>query len=340
MDQPTIGIYGAGSIGAYVGAHLIKAGLPTILVGRERLGAEIDAHGLRVTSLAGTDFLLAPGQVRYHTTPEALAGCDIVCVTVKSAATPAARELLPILRPGAIVVSLQNGVRNAAALREALPGATVLAGMVPYNVVWNAPAHFHCGTAGALAIERQNPATDQVLAAFRRAGLEAGASDHIEGVLWGKLLLNLNNPINALAGLPLRDELSQAGYRRVLAAAMAEALGLLRAAGIRPAGAAGAPPALVPAILRLPDPLFQRVARRMLAIDPQARSSMWEDIQRGRTTEIDYINGEVALLAEALERPAPVNRRLIELIKALEAGDQRLANLSAAELAWRTGLLD
>lgn len=339
MNQATVGIYGAGSIGAYVGAHLIRAGIPTVLVGRQPLGADIGSHGLRASSLAGTDFRLAPGQVRYHTTPDALAECAIVFVTVKSAATPAARELGPILAPGATVVSLQNGVRNAAVLRAALPAAQVLAGMVPYNVVWGDHAHFHCGTSGELVIEQHGAATDRVLEALRRAGLAAAASADIDGVLWGKLLFNLNNPINALAGIPLRDELGQAAYRRVLAAAIAEALGALRAAGISPVGAAGVPPALVPAILRLPDGLFRRVARRMLAIDPQARSSMWEDLQRGRQTEIDYINGEVVRLAERLGRPAPVNRRLVALIKALEEGDWRLAKLPAPELAWRTGLL-
>jgi 2-dehydropantoate 2-reductase len=73
-----------------------------------------------------------------------------------------------------------------------------------------------------------------------------------------------------------------------------------------------------PAILRLPDFLFRRLAAKMLAIDPLARTSMWEDLEAGRTTEIDYLNGEVVRLAESLNRTAPVNAKLVELIRQAE----------------------
>jgi 2-dehydropantoate 2-reductase len=138
-------------------------------------------------------------------------------------------------------------------------------------------------------------------------------------VLWGKLLLNLNNPLNALSGLPLRAELATRGYRRVLAALMREALAVMRIAGVRPARAAALPPGWIPWVLDLPDPLFLRVAGAMLKIDPEARSSMWEDLQRGRATEIDYINGEIVRLAERAGIDAPLNRAVVELVHRVEA---------------------
>jgi len=73
-----------------------------------------------------------------------------------------------------------------------------------------------------------------------------------------------------------------------------------------------------PAILRLPDFLFRRLAGKLLAIDPLARTSMWEDLQAGRPTEIDYLNGEVVRLADSLDRPAPVNTKLVQLIREAE----------------------
>jgi 2-dehydropantoate 2-reductase len=76
-------------------------------------------------------------------------------------------------------------------------------------------------------------------------------------------------------------------------------------------------------VLRLPDGLFTRLAGRMLAIDPQARSSMWEDLQAGRPTEVDHLNGEIARLAERLGRRAPVNARLVELVHDAERGGRR-----------------
>jgi 2-dehydropantoate 2-reductase len=141
-------------------------------------------------------------------------------------------------------------------------------------------------------------------------------------VQWGKLLLNLNNPVNALSGLPLKAELSQRAYRRCLALLIDEARAVLRVAGIRPAKVARVGPGLLPTLLRLPDALFTRVAATMLRIDPQARSSMWEDLQAGRRTEVDYLNGAVVKLAQSLGLKAPANERLVALMRAAEAGTQ------------------
>jgi 2-dehydropantoate 2-reductase len=332
-----VGIMGAGSIGAYLGARCINGGLDTVLVGRPALGADIARHGLRVTDLRGADFRLRPSQVRYATDPAALADRDIVFVTVKSAATAeAAEQLRAVLPAGAAVVSFQNGVRNAGVLREHLPGARVLAGMVPYNVVWQDEAHFHCGTSGALLVEDQGEPTAQALAALRRAGLEADGHADLPGILWGKLIFNLNNPINALADIPLREELAQRGYRRIIAAAMDEALAVLRLAGIRPARSGKLIPGLAPRILRLPNRLFFRVAASMIKIDPRARSSMWEDLQRGRVTEVDYINGEVVALAARHGGAAPVNAGLVALIRQAERAGT--PGLSAAGLGDTLGI--
>ena len=140
---------------------------------------------------------------------------------------------------------------------------------------------------------------------------------------WAKLLLNLANSINALADLPLRDQLAQRAYRRCVAAAQAEALDLMDAAGIEPARLMAISPRRLVRVLTLPDVLFRRLARRMLAIDPLARSSMWEDLQAGRPTEVDELNGEVVRLAQRLGRAAPVNARLVELVHAAESGGRR-----------------
>ena len=83
----------------------------------------------------------------------------------------------------------------------------------------------------------------------------------------------------------------------------------------------------------VPDALFRLLANRMLAIDPLARSSMWEDLELGRRSEVDFINGEVVALARSLGRQAPINQRMVELIRAAEAGGRR--NFSGPEL-WAT----
>jgi 2-dehydropantoate 2-reductase len=311
-----IAVYGAGGIGCYVGGRLAATGTPVTFIGRPRMATELATHGLRLTDYLGAD--LRVDDVRFETTPAGAADADLVLVTVKSAATPvAADELAGVLKPGAVVVSFQNGLRNADVLRERLTEQVVVTGMVPFNVLNRGGGAFHQGTAGKLDVQR-DPALTPYVDAFERAGLPLTQHDDILPVQWSKLLLNLNNPINALSNLPLREELSLRAYRRCLAAAQTEALGLLDAAGIGPAQLLAVPMRRFPAVLRLPDFLFRRLASKVLAVDPLARTSMWEDLEAGRPTEIDYLNGEVVRLASSLGLDAPVNRKLVDLIRAAE----------------------
>lgn len=318
-------VYGAGSVGCYVGGRLAATGAEVAFVGRRRLADEIAGHGLTLTDLRGGELRVAAP--RYETDPggiaAAVAGADLVLVTVKSGATAeAADRIAPHLRPGAVVVSLQNGLRNTAVLRERLPGAAVLAGMVAFNVVRPGPGRFHRATDGGLEVQ-DAPALDAVADRFVRAGLPLARHADLTGVQAAKLLLNLNNALNALSGLPLKAQLSQRAFRRCLALAQREALAVYRAAGITPAKAAGLAPRLLPVLLGLPDAVFTRLAAGMLAVDPLARSSTWDDLEAGRPTEVDRLNGEIAALAAEHGLAAPVNERLTALVHAAERGGRR-----------------
>lgn len=325
-----IAVYGAGSIGCYVGGRLLAAGADAVLIVRQSMAERLCVQGLRLSDYRGYAQTLPPGRVPWSVEADPVREADLVLVTVKSAATATvATTLAGHLKPGAVVLSLQNGLHNAGVLAAALPEQTVLAGMVPFNVVQTADGRFHQGSEGELAAE-QNVALYHALPAFSGAGLPITLAPDMRAVQWAKLLLNLNNPVNALSGLPLKAELSQRDYRRVLAAAQREALGLLAQRRQALARLTPLPPRRIPGLLELPDWVFRLAAQRMLAIDPEARSSMWEDLEAGRPTEIDYINGEVVALADTLGQAAPVNRALVRLIRAAEAGGRR--DFSGSEL--------
>jgi 2-dehydropantoate 2-reductase len=314
-------VFGAGSIGCYVGGRLAAAGADVVLIGRSRLAAETAVHGLTLTDLYGAERRVP--EPNYATEPAAAAGADLVLVTVKSAATAdAAKALASHLAPGAVVVSLQNGLRNAAVLAEHLPPVTVLPGMVAFNVVHLGEGRFHQGTAGALGIQ-DHPALDDHAQAFAAAGFTVVRHADLLRVQAGKLLLNLNNAVNALSGLPLKTQLSQRDFRRCLALAQREALEAFLRARIIPARTVAVPPGFLPRVLELPDAVFRRVAAKMLAIDPLARSSTWDDLEAGRPTEVDYLNGEIVALAAEHGRVAPVNQRLTDLVHEAEAGGRR-----------------
>jgi 2-dehydropantoate 2-reductase len=316
-------VAGAGSIGCYVGGCLALAGRDVTLLLRPALAGEIARAGLRVSDLDGMDRPVPASAVRLATDPAAaLAQADIVLVTVKSGDTAAMAELIAEHGPsGATVLSLQNGVGNVDVLLARLGGmARVVAGMVPFNVVQThakgEPPRFHRATSGTVLV---GAGVGGLGEALRADGLAVTESPDMPGVLWGKLLLNLNNALNALAGVPLAAELSDKRWRRLLARQIEEGLKVLKAAGVRPARIEGVPPGAVPRILRLPDWLFKRVARRMLAIDPQARSSMWEDLERRRPTEIDHLQGAILALAARTRVRVPLTQRIVKLIKEAEA---------------------
>ncbi|MFW6693219.1 2-dehydropantoate 2-reductase [Streptomyces sp. MAR4 CNX-425] len=337
-----IAVFGAGSIGCHLGGMLAEVADVT-LVGRQAAMDVLRSRGLTLTGGGRAERRVEPAELRLTTGPQAAAGADYVLVTVKSADTArAARELAGHLAPGAAVVSFQNGLRNPGLLREGLPGRTVLAGMVPYNVVRSAPGVYHQATAGVLMVgggERSAP----LAAAMAQAGLAVEARDDMPEVQHAKLLMNLNNAVNALSGLPLKEQLGQRSYRTCLALCQREALAAFRAAGLAPARLGPAPPGLTPLLLRLPDLLFRRLAAATLRVDAQARSSMWDDLQRGRPTEIDTLQGEVTALAARHGTRAPVNARLVELVREAEArgagearrwsGTELLAELKAAGAA-------
>jgi 2-dehydropantoate 2-reductase len=280
--------------------------------------AEIEASGLRLTSFEGLDRRIAASTLTLSEDPAIFADASVVLVTVKSADTAEIAELIAQHAPSeAVIVSLQNGVGNVAVLREKLPGRRVLAGMVPFNVIAMGQGRFHRATSGDIVIEQDDAGTAEKLSA---PGLTMRPSADIIGVQWGKLLVNLNNALNALADLPLRRQLAQRAWRRLFADQMAEGLAALRAEGIRPVSSTPIPASWTPALLRLPDTVFEIMLGRTMKIDPEARSSMWEDLQRGRRTEIDYLQGVITAIADRRGLKVPLSRRIVELIKRAEAG--------------------
>lgn len=314
---PRIAIYGAGSVGGYLGARLHDNARITC-IGRRRVIDAWRIHGLDWSDLLGGHEHVAARDVELQVNPFAAAKAHLVLVTVKSSATETvARELAEVIAPGVPVVSFQNGLHNAAILRDALPGHPVLAGMVPFNVLQRIPGDFHQGSGGELMVEAHE-ALAAFLPVFEASGLPLVARSDMPAVLSAKLLLNLNNALNALSNLPLKEQLSQRDWRRCLALAQREALTVFDAADMHPAKLTPLPPAWLPRVLEMPDSWFRRLASRLLAIDPVARSSMWEDLERGRSTEVDAINGEVVRLAAAHGVAAPVNARLVELVHQVE----------------------
>ena len=328
-DRP-IGIAGAGSIGCFVGGMLAAGGRRVALLARPRVVAEIEANGLRPTSFEGFDQTIKSNQLTLSENPSVFGHTGVVLVTVKSADTAGMADVIARnASPDVVIVSLQNGVGNVAVLRNRLPGRRVLGGMVPFNVIALGEGRFHRATSGDIVIEQDEAGTAQKLSV---PGLTIRPTDNIDGVQWGKLVLNLNNALNALADLPLRRQLAQRPWRQLFADQMAEGLAAIRAEGIKPVSPTPIPLAWMPRLLRLPNAIFEPMLGRTMKIDPEARSSMWEDLKHGRRTEIDYLQGVITAIAERRGLEAPLSRRIVELIRQAEREAKGSPGLTPAQI--------
>ena len=316
-----IAILGAGSIGCFVGGCWQTAGLNVRYIGRPKLANDISEHGLALSDYSGWRTVISPDQVDYRCEPDALAEAGVIALCVKSGATAgAADQIAEHGSDGATVISLQNGISNVDVLERRLGGRfRVVRGMVPYNVAYMGEGRFHKGVAGELWAD-DRPETRNLSECIGASPAALRLSNDMLGMAWGKLLINLNNAVSALSGRTLLEELRERNYRRVFAASMREGLRLLDRAGIEPAKVGAVGPRLLPMVISAPDWLFNNLFLKAWKIDARARSSMADDLAAGRTTEVDYINGELVHLAERIGAGAPVNRKVVELIRKAEAG--------------------
>lgn len=335
-DTLRVVVLGAGAIGCFIGGQWLAAGIDMRFVGRDHIAERVAQHGLTLTDFSGWSWHCDAGDIDFQTRPEALDGADLVVLAVKGTGLGAAAQTIAQHAPaGATVLSLLNGVRAKDELAASLPQHNVIAGMVPFNVAALGGGRWHRGSKGQVRVQR-NALTQSLAQRLAKSPGRLRLENDMTPVLWGKLLLNLNNPVNALSGLTLHEELSQRGYRRVFAASVREALNVLRAAGITPARVTALPAGALPAMLETPDWVFRNTGLRLQKIDRTARSSMADDLGAGRKTEIDHLNGEIVALAESRGLKAPVNACLMGLIK--QAEEDGLRPVAPGDLARATGI--
>lgn len=307
MNDPTsfrrIAVVGAGAVGSYFGAMLARAGRSVVLIGRAPHVEAIRRDGLQLQTRSGTEAV----RLEADTDITAVRGADLVLFCVKSPDTDAAaRELAPQLDPGALVLSLQNGVDNAATIARHVACA-VVPSVVYVATSMPAPgtvAHFGRGdlVIGAKDAALQ-PRLQAVAALFGSAGVPVVVSDDVMGELWRKLMLNCAyNAISAIAQQPYGRMAALPEIRAVMREVVQEVVAVAHADG---------QPLDLEACLQAMDKLAPAM--------PAQYSSTAQDLARGKPSEIDHLNGFVARRGAELGVPVPVNRTLHALVKLAEA---------------------
>lgn len=299
-------VLGAGAMGSLLGARLARPGTSITLF-------TIDRAHVRAVQLDGLLIEEMDGTVSHHRlpaidSPEAVPGKpDVVLVTVKSYATQVAVEsVMPACDASTVFLTLQNGTGNWQRIAGITGRKAVLAGTTAQGATLVGPGRIRHGGNGATFIgEPEGPPTPRVAALvdrFVQAGLQAESSDNMEWLIWEKLMVNVGiNAITALTGIRngLIAELDPA--RELCREAVREAMAVAHAAGY---------------------PMRPEMEEKVLSVaraTARNRSSMGQDVDAGKRTEIDAINGAIVRLGRELQLATPINLTLTNLVRIVEA---------------------
>ncbi|MBU4564282.1 MAG: 2-dehydropantoate 2-reductase [Desulfarculus sp.] len=300
-----IAIVGPGAMGLMLAARLKQAGAEVSLLDHRAKRAQlIDEQGVFLEHSQGEDHLSIPAGAD----PAMLAKVDLAVICTKAYHTQeVARALRDNLRDGARALTLQNGAENVETLVDALGPERVLGGITSEGATLLAPGKVrhagrgvtHVGPARGLL----DDFTCQVRDLFLKAGFETEASEGVQNLIWTKVVINVGiNPLTAILDVLNGRLLELAPARELMAAAVAEAVAVGKALGIR---------FLHQDMLAA----VQQVARRTGA----NINSMLQDVRSKRRTEVAYINGAVVRHGEQVGLPTPINQTLTQLVQAKEA---------------------
>jgi 2-dehydropantoate 2-reductase len=299
-------VMGAGAVGAYFGAKLARAGLDVVLVARGPNLAALRVRGVTVES-PESSFSIAP--VSAVADPSEAGPADLVLVCVKSYDTDAtAAALRPIVRRDTIVLSLQNGIENEETLRRELGLGEMLGGLTHIGAELTEPGVVRHQTGGRIIFGEldggESPRTRCLADLFHAAQIDAHLSRHISVMLWDKLCWNASfNATTAITGRTVGGLLGDADGRSLVRAAMFEVVRVARASG-------------VPLDPKRVDDEIDQSASTMADV----RTSMLQDLERGKPLEHDAINGAVVRAAQRAGVPAPIHRTLLALLECMSKG--------------------
>jgi 2-dehydropantoate 2-reductase len=299
-------VLGAGALGCAIGAALSEAGADVWLINRG--AAHVDAmkqSGLILVSPTSERSV----KVQAATNCAGIGTADLVIVLVKSFHTrDAIAGAAPLIGEHTLVLSLQNGLGHEDILAEAVGRRRVLAGKTYVGGVLLGPGRIISGLEGKHTyIGELDGSLSQrarsIAAEFNRAGLATTVSDNIMGTMWDKLLVNVaTGALSGITGLPYGGLYEVPEVKATALAAVAEAMAVARAAGVR---------------LSMTDP-EQAWLRAAEGLPPEFKASMLQSLEKGSPTEVDFINGSVVRWGQRHGVPTPVNAALVGCIKGIE----------------------
>lgn len=295
-------VVGAGAIGSLFGGRLADQH-EVVLIGRTPHVEAIRSQGLRLTGQTERRV-----KVKASTTCENLQEADVVLITTKAHDTAGAvTTARPVIGETTFVVSLQNGLGNIETIEEQVGPERTIGASTSHGCIFHGPGHVeHTGLGDTVLGPPEPPdlpAHHELADAFTRAGLETEVVPDIRGELWAKAAVNAAiNPLTAITGLPNGALLDIPELTRLMAEVAGEVETVARARG-----------------LEVEEGAWVEKAAQVADRTATNRSSMLQDVQNGKRTEIDAICGQIAALADQAGVDATQNRALHALVTGIEA---------------------
>ena len=325
-----LAVIGAGAIGGTTAAFLKKAGWDPILVCKHAdTLAQIEQRGLQLLGLKGEQTVRLRAVKTVDDLPNDL---DVVFHATKANdCEAAAKDLVPHLKPASRVVSLQNGICEDA-LGEILGRDRIIGCVVGWGATHAGPGRIEVTSPGEFVLGYLDGPSDAHLDPLRSM-LEAvqptRISDNIMGELYSKLMINsCINSLGAITGAALGELMAVGKIRRIFIAIMREALATATAMGLQVAPSTGGK--LDYDRLLAGNGMVKQLRRhlvfRVIGFKyRRVKSSSLQSLERGRLTEIDYLNGYIIRRAAENDVPVPINQAVVRIIKAIEAGQRPIA---------------
>jgi len=295
-------IAGPGAMGSLFSARLKMAGFDVTLLDYNRERSEtLNRQGIIVEGVSGNYTAMVPVIV-----DEVRDGFDFALLCVKSNKTRAVAGFLKTrLSPGTIIVSAQNGIGNLEILEELFGKERVLGGVTAEGATalgWGRIRHAGMGATVIGGRGDSQGQSERLVAALNRAGFNAQTADNVEGLLWGKLIINAGiNALTAITRLKNGKIPEMKGTALIMEEVVREAEAVAAAKKIK---------------LPYEDPMAR--VKEVCRNTSGNISSMLQDALNKRETEIDFINGAIVIEGEMMGIPAPANRLLTNLVKAIE----------------------
>lgn len=298
-----IAVIGAGAMGSLFGGLLAESGAEVWLfdIRTEQIAA-INQNGLNIEK----DGHFRHVHIKATTDPDLIEKADLAIVFVKSPQTrPAADIAGKLVGSEGLVLTLQNGMGNADIIAETVARDRIVAGTTSHGATLLAPGRIrHAGTGATIIgmwAGKNLGHADRVARVMTRAGIETEVVQNVQSVIWNKLLINVGiNAVTALTAIKNGQILDLEITRNLSRAAVEEAMSVARAQGIQ-----------------VDEDAVEHVFQVAKATGAN-RSSMGQDVDNKRLTEIDAINGAVVRIAEKLGLKVPVNLTLTALVETLQ----------------------